>query len=105
MEHETSDFDRWLRTFEEIVRGLQLVPALDNIAWLADEAFGARLWFAPILGRRWSYIAGMYGDDPSEFEMARVPLGRDIGLVSDTWGTLSEHERDRFIAYIRQLIP
>ena len=53
-----SDFDQWLQRVKASTDGLPLVPALDRTAELAREAFGARIWFAEILGRRWSHIAG-----------------------------------------------
>lgn len=105
MAKETSDFDQWLERVRASTDALPLVPVLDRIAELAHEAFGARIWFAEILGRRWSHIAGRAGDGPSESETCWTTLTADIGLVWDTWGSLSQvDDRAELIAYLRRLI-
>ena len=104
MEQETSTFDHWLRAIEPTTHGLPLVAALEAVAQRAAEAFGARLWFVEILGRRWSYIAGQRSERPAASAIVRIPLGGDIGLVSDNWGMLAGPERSRLVARLRQLV-
>ena len=105
MENETSDFDRWLRRVEASTDGLDVANALEAVARLARDAFGARLWFAEILGKRWSHIAGPGTVAPAESEICQIAINDKLGLVSDTWGRLSD-QRDRatFVAFLRQLV-
>jgi len=104
MEQEISGFDKWLQSAEVTTRGLQLVPTLNSVAGLAGKTFGARLHFAEILGRRWSYIAGEIGEQPLEHEVYRIPLEGRIGLVSDGWGAISESDRGKLVAFLNRLI-
>jgi len=104
MEREISGFNGWLRTVEAVTREVPLVSALDAVSRLAHEAFGARLWFVEILGRRWSHVAGEGGAEPSHTPVARIPLHKGFGLVSDTWGTVRDHERARLIAFLKKLV-
>jgi hypothetical protein len=104
MEQETSTFEPWLRTVGPTTRGLPLADALDVVAQRAAEAFGARLWFVEILGRRWSYVAGQRSERPAAAAIERIRLGGNIGLVSDDWGMLMGHESSRLVAFLRQLV-
>ena len=102
---ETSTFDNWLKALEGATRGPELVRALDVVAQLAAEAFGARLWFVKILGRRWSYVAGCRSQAPAGSPMERIPLGDgNFGLVSEDWGRLSSEERRRLIAFLGEMV-
>ena len=100
MEQEISDFDRWLQSIEASARGLNCVAAYSVISRLVNEAFGAHLWFAEILGRRWSYLAGKVDETPLADKMCRIPLDENIGLVSDCWGTLSEGQREKLVGFL-----
>ena len=102
---ETSTFDAWLRGLQEATHGLQLVRALDLVAQLAAEAFGARLWFVRILGRRWSYLAGYRSQTPTASPIERICLGDgDFGLVSEDWGRLSNEQRQRLITFLGEMV-
>ena len=102
---ETSTFDNWLKALDRATRGAELVQALDIVAQLAAEAFGARLWFVRILGRRWSYVAGYRSQTPAGAPIERIPLGdRNFGLVSEGWGRLSSEERRRLIAFLGEMV-
>ena len=104
MGREISDFDTWLQDIGGDTRGLPLAPALGSIARSARDDFGARLWFVEILGRRWSYIAGEVGDEPSQSETFCIPLDEKVSLVSDRWGDLSDVDRGRLISFVRKLV-
>jgi len=104
MERETSGFDGWLRTVECVTREMSFVSALDAVSRLVGQAFGARIWFVDVLGRRWSYVAGETGDQPSQSALACIRLNGSIGLVSDTWGTISESERAKLIAFLEKFV-
>jgi hypothetical protein len=99
----TSHFDLWLQHAQERAGELELRNALGEVARLASEAHGARLWFAEVLGRRWSYIVGERPEQPA-VSVQRVPLGRGIGVVSDTWGSLSGDEVARLIDFLGRLV-
>ncbi len=104
MARETSGFEGWLRTVDAVTREVPLVSALDAVSRLAREAFGARLWFVEILGRRWSYVAGEGGAEPGRSPVARILLDGRFGLVSDTWGTASDEDRAQLVAFLRNLV-
>ena len=104
MARETSGFSKWLRTVEVVTREVPLVSALGAVSRLAREAFGARLWFVEILGRRWSYVAGEGGAEPTPSSVARIPLDVRFGLVSDSWGTVNHEDRALLIAFLRNLV-
>jgi hypothetical protein len=104
MEQETSGFDRWLGTTERVTRELSFVNALGAVSRLVDEAFGARLWFVELLGRRRSYLAGETGDEPAQSELTCIRLNGKFGLVSDAWGAISEAERAKLIVFLEKLV-
>jgi hypothetical protein len=101
---ETSTFDNWLKALEGVTRGIELVRALDAVAQLATEAFGARLWFVRTLGRRRSYIAGHRSQTPAGAAIDCIPLRGNIGCVSDGWGSLSDCERARLLAFLDGMV-
>ncbi len=104
MEREISGFDRWLLTVDCVTRELSLVSALDAVSRLVDEAFGTRLRFVEVLGRRWSYLAGEMGDRPAQSDLTCIRLNGKFGLVSDAWGTISEAERAKLIAFLERFV-
>lgn len=104
MERETSGFDRWLLTVDCVTHKLSLVTALEAVSRLVEEAFGTHLWFAELLGRRWSYVAGRMGDQPAQSTVRRIRLSGKFGMVSDTWGTIAESERVKLIAFLKKLV-
>lgn len=99
-----SCFDRWLNALDAGTRGLPRPCALEAVAQRAHEGFGARIWFAEILGPRWSHIAGTGTDGPVPSQIGRVPLGRRVGLVVETWGRLRQHDRGAFVDFLRRLV-
>jgi len=101
---ETSTFDRWLGTVAEATRGRELTRSLDVVAELAAERFDARLRFVKIIGRRWSHIAGYYSQTPAASGMEHIPLGGNVGLVSDCWGTLAGSARARLLDFLCEMV-
>ena len=104
MEQETSGFDRWLGTVERVTHELSFVSALATVSRLVDGAFGARLWFVELLGRRWSYLAGEMGDEPAQSELTCIRLDGKFGLVSDAWGAISDAERAKLIVFLEKFV-
>ena len=101
---ETCTFDGWLGTVGEAARGLELARALDVVAQLAGKEFDARLRFVKILGRRWSYVAGYRLQTPAAPLIDRISLGGGVGLVADSWGTLSGSARARLLAFLGKMV-
>jgi len=104
MESGTSIFKAWLESLEYAVDSRDLRVALDVVSTQAERAFGTRIWFARILGRRWSYIAGLRSERPTRGETRKIPLTDGIGLVAESWGDLSLQERDRLKDYLARLV-
>lgn len=93
-------FENWLKKLESITASKELKEALQIIAQEAFERFGARMWFAEILGKRWSHIAGCGGDFPAPPE--QILLTPRFGLVAEAWGSLCEKEA--FLSFLRNLL-
>ncbi len=63
-----------------MARGTYTSELLNEISKEIKEKFGVCVWFAEILGRRWSYIAGEKSDDlfmPPE----RIKINDRLGVV------------------------
>jgi hypothetical protein len=104
MESGTCIFRVWLESLAYAVAGRDLRVALDVVATQAEQAFGTRVWFAKILGRRWSYIAGLKSEQPTWSETHKAPLAAGIGLVAEGWGELSLQEQERLKAFLARLV-
>ena len=104
MANATSDFDGWLADLDRTAAPIPLVQAMDEIACVAAQRFGARVWFVEIFGQRWSYIAGHVCDGPAVDAVSRIPLGAGFGLVAEGWGRLAGDPRDRFVAFVKQRV-
>jgi hypothetical protein len=104
MESGTSTFDGWLESLGRMVAGRDLHVALDVVSSQAERAFGTRVWFARILGRRWSYIAGLRSQRPTWSEAHKIPLAAGIGLVAESWGELSLPEQERLRDFVGRLV-
>lgn len=99
-----STFDDWLESLGRATAGRALPVALDLVSSQVAESFGARIWFARILGRRWSYIAGLRSERPSRHGTAQIRISTGIGLVAEGWGELSPREQDRLQAFLEHLV-
>ena len=100
----TSIFEAWLDSLACAVAGRDFHVALDVVSAQAEQAFGARIWFAKIMGRRWSYVAGLRSEQPAWSETRKIPLSNGIGLVVEGWGELSPQEQDRLMALFDRLV-
>lgn len=103
MASETRDFEAWLASLARRTDGLPLRQALDLTARSALAEPGVRIWFAQILGERWSYIAGETAQEPSEASVKRIELTPGLGLLSDTWERLGPHEQRKLVALLQGL--
>jgi hypothetical protein len=100
----TSIFNGWLESLGQATAGRDLRVALDVVSSQVAETFGARIWFAQILGRRWSYIAGLKSERPSRHQAAQIRLSAGIGLVAESWGEMSPKEQGRLQAFLERLV-
>ena len=62
---ETCEFEKWLEQIEEKIKELPVEEKLEIIAEEIYSRYDARVWFSEISGKRWSYIAGWGGCDPT----------------------------------------
>ncbi|MBC7217516.1 MAG: hypothetical protein H5U36_05030 [Candidatus Caldatribacterium sp.] len=102
MAKETCAFEDWLHKFQEELKEEELEKALAAIAEMLRERFGARVWFAEILGKRWSHIAGCGGDFPIPPE--QILLTPRFGLVAEAWGSISCAEKERLLSFLRDFL-
>jgi len=104
MESGTSTFDDWLESVGQAASGRDLHVALDIISSRAERAFETRIWFAQLLGRRWSYLAGLKSERPAWSQAQKIPLTAGIGLVAESWGELSVREQERLKVFLVRLV-
>jgi len=104
MESGTSTFDDWLELVGQAAATRDLHVSLDMISSQAEQAFGTRIWFAQLLGRRWSYLAGLKSERPAWSQAQKIPLTAGIGLVAESWGELSVREQERLKRFLERLV-
>jgi len=81
-----------------------LVAALHTMSERARRELNFHIWFVEILGRRWSYIAGVMDEEPPQSQVARIPLRNNIGAVSDSWELLPKSKQKKLIDFLKQKI-
>ncbi len=104
MAHETCGFDAWLDGLSVAAPCRPVRAALDAVSASARQVFGARLWFAEVLGARWSYVAGQADDEPSLAPVGRILLDREFGLLVGAWGAVPPDRRNGLVDFLRRLI-
>ena len=100
----TSGSEDWLRALKASAGPGELVSVLEAVSSHLEERFHARIWFAKVWGPRWSYIAGQTPNASERAAPSRIRLARDIGLVTDTWGSLPPKYRSALLAFLRSLV-
>ena len=81
-----------------------LIEKLACVADLVKERYGVNIWFAEILGERWSYIAGQGEGEISLLPPERIRLNKRFGIVSDTWEGIPVTERKELLASLKEQI-
>jgi hypothetical protein len=76
---------------------------LSEISREIKEKFGVCVWFAEILGRRWSYIAGEKGEEDLFMPPERVQLSERLGAVIEC-GDIPEDKLDEIISFLRRKV-
>lgn len=102
MEKGTSAFETWLREIQEEVAKRELPDALRTVAEEILKRYGTRIWFAEILGKRWSYITGCGGEDP--LPLRQIPLTSRFGLVAEKWECIPPLEGEAILAFLREFL-
>ncbi|MBU3915491.1 hypothetical protein KKA14_08135 [bacterium] len=104
MEKEISDFDGWWESVHLKAKELDLTETLDTISQQFKNKLGLNIWFAIVMGRRWSYLTGVMCETPLGANFRRVRLVDDIGLISNNLDQLSKKEKIRLISFVNRLI-
>ncbi len=81
-----------------------LTGYLNWTARYIQETYGVNVWFAEIMGRRWSYIAGSRGEESSLSPPSRIEITDRFGLVSDGWENIPSDESEAIISRLRETI-
>jgi len=96
---ETCEFKEWLKQIEEKVKELPVEEKLEVIAEEIHSRYGAGAWFSEILGKRWSYITGWGGYDPTP--IYQVLLSPRYGMTIEG-EKIPEEERKALLNFIKQ---
>ena len=73
-----------------MVKGTYTSDLLNKISKEVKEKFGVSVWFAEIMGRRWSYIAGEKAEDDLFLPPERIQLSDKLGLVIEGEANVEE---------------
>lgn len=102
MERETCAFEEWLSTLQKDIEKEDLIPALSRMASAIFERYRVRVWFAEILGKRWSYIAGEGGDTP--LPLFQVVLSPRFGFAAERWSDIPSPEREILLVFLQEFV-
>ncbi len=81
-----------------------LTGKLARVADLVKKEYGVNIWFAEILGKRWSYIAGQREGEISLFPSDRIRLNKRFGIVSNRWKEIPVTERGKILSSLKEQI-
>lgn len=82
----------------------KLIKKLIYVTNLVKEKYNVSIWFAEILGKRWSYIAGQKEVEISLLPPERIELNKQFGIVSDGWHKIPVNEREKLISSLKEMI-
>jgi len=74
----------------------------ETLEWIArelKERYGVRAWFAEILGKRWSYRAGVGNEFPTPLE--HIMITPRFGMVVEGWEKIPEKDRSALLTFLR----
>ena len=81
----------------------RLEDHLDRIAQQILDTYGVEVWFAEILGRRWSYVAGRK-QEGALLPTRRIELTGRYGMVSDGWERIPAETGQALVCSLREVI-
>ena len=67
------------------------------------DTYGVNIWFAEIMGKRWSYLAGMTGEGDPLLAARRIELTDRFGIISDGWDRIPADESEAIVASLRKV--
>lgn len=103
MENETCEFEIWIRSTQETCSPEMPDEVLNRIAQEVERRYGAKLWFAEILGKRWSYRAGVRQDFPVS-PLHHITLTPRFGMVAEGWEQIPEKDRFLLLSFLRDYL-
>jgi hypothetical protein len=66
------------------------------------DTYGVNVWFAEIMGKRWSYIAGCMEDGETLLPPRRIELNGRFGIISDGWDRIPADESEAVVSSLRK---
>lgn len=81
-----------------------LIVRFVSTADLIKKRYDADIWFAEILGKRWSYIAGSKEEGIPFSPPERIELGNRFGMVSDGWHKIPAKEKAKLILSLKETV-
>ena len=96
---ETCEFEKWLEQIEEKIKELPVEEKLEIIAEEIYSRYDARVWFSEISGKRWSYIAGWGGYDPTPVH--QVLLSSRYGMTIEEV-RIPEAEGEALLSFLKR---
>jgi hypothetical protein len=81
-----------------------LIVRLVSAADLIKKKYDVDIWFAEILGKRWSYIAGSKEEGIPFSPPERIELGNRFGMVSDGWHKIPAEDKERLISSLKETV-
>lgn len=103
MESETCEFEIWIRSIQEMCSLQMPDEVLNRIAQEIERRYGAKLWFAEILGKRWSYIAGVRQGSPAS-PLQYIILTSRLGMVAEGWEQIPEKDQIFLLSFLRDYL-
>jgi len=80
-----------------------LIGKLNDLAAAVRDRHGVSIWFVEILGRRWSYVAGLR-DNRSFLPLERIDLNGRYGVVSGRWNDIAAEEKEHIIISVKEML-
>lgn len=88
---------------ETSISRMALIGKLNDLAETVRDRHGVSIWFVEILGRRWSYVAGLR-DDLSFLPPERIELNGRYGVVSNRWNEIAAEEKEKLINSVEEML-
>lgn len=82
----------------------RLKAHFDRTAQRIRDTYGVDIWFAEIMGRRWSYIAGRREEGGALSPPRRIELTGRFGIVSDGWNRIPADEGEAIVASLKKAV-
>ncbi|MCM8783912.1 MAG: hypothetical protein NC818_03960 [Candidatus Omnitrophica bacterium] len=75
---------------------------LNKLVNITKKDFKVRLWFAEILGKRWSYLTGER--EFFDYSTEKIQITETLGMVINDWGKVTKEKKESFISLIKEKI-